>query len=48
MNKEEQKNIDNEDLEARENRIGFFDLLLKIDQRINPDLYKNQENLQTT
>lgn len=26
--------------EAEHNAVGFFDLLLRIDQRINPDNYK--------
>ncbi len=29
------------DFEAKHNLIGFFDLLLKIDMRVNPHLYKN-------
>lgn len=29
------------DFESRQNMLGFFDLLLKIDLRINPKLYKN-------
>lgn len=28
-----------EDFEARSNIIGLFDLLLKIDRRVNPHLY---------
>jgi len=37
-----QKQIDFEklDFESKQNLVGFFDLLLKIDMRINPDLYK--------
>lgn len=37
-----QKRIDFEklDYESRQNFVGFFDLLLRIDMRINPDLYK--------
>ena len=30
------------DFEARQNLLGFFDLLLKIDMRNNPELYKKQ------
>lgn len=30
-----------EDWEARQNLFGFFNLLLKIDKRINPHLYKS-------
>jgi len=30
--------------EGRRNLAGFFDLLLKIDQRINPDLYRAVNN----
>jgi hypothetical protein len=27
--------------EAKENLVAFFDLILKIDRRINPELYQN-------
>ena len=29
------------DWEARQNLFGFFSLLLKIDKRVNPHLYKS-------
>ena len=32
------------DFEAKQNLLGFFDLLLKIDMRNNPELYKKQFN----
>ena len=32
------------DFEARQNLLGFFDLLLKIDMRNNPELYKKKLN----
>jgi len=40
------KNISKEiiDFEAKQNLLGFFDLLLKIDKRNNPQNYKNNEN----
>jgi hypothetical protein len=28
------------DLEAEQNLVGFFELILKVDKRINPQLYK--------
>ena len=31
--------------EAKQNLIGFFDLLLKIDKRVNPHLYKEIETM---
>ena len=31
--------LDSLDFDARENLVGFFDLLLQIDQRNNPHLY---------
>ena len=32
--------------EDKRNFVGFFELLLKIDKRVNPDLYKsNQQSL---
>lgn len=33
------------DFESRQNLVGFFELLLKIDKSVNPDNYKNQEDL---
>ena len=33
-----------EDFEAKQNLLGFFDLLLKIDMRNNPELYKKKLN----
>lgn len=32
------------DFEARQNLFGFFSLLLEIDKRINPHLYKKTKN----
>ena len=29
------------DFEGQQNLFGFFELLLKVDQRNNPELYKN-------
>lgn len=36
----QENNLENLDFESKQNLVGFFDLLLKIDMRINPDLYK--------
>lgn len=33
------------DFESRQNLVGFFELLLRIDKRINPDNYRSQEDL---
>ncbi len=42
------KKIDNSkkesDFEARKNLSGFFSLLLEIDQRVSPRLYKKTKN----
>jgi len=35
------KSRDEQDLDSL---VGFFNLLLKIDMRNNPQLYKNQQN----
>jgi len=35
---------DKEYWEARQNLFGFFSLLLDVDKRINPQLYKKPEN----
>jgi len=32
---------DDKDWEARQNLFGFFSLLLEVDKRVNPHLYKN-------
>ncbi len=42
--KERQNNNDFINFEARQNLLGLFELLLKIDKRVNPDNYKNEEN----
>lgn len=39
-----EENQEENDFEARQNLLGFFSLLLKIDKRINPHLYKKDEN----
>ena len=38
----EKENKEKMDFEAKQNLLGFFDLLLKIDMRNNPELYKKQ------
>lgn len=38
--KSQKNNLENLDFESKQNLVGFFDLLLKIDMRINPNLYK--------
>ena len=35
---------DPKEQEAEDNLVGFFDLLLKIDRRVNPELYRKQQN----
>ena len=40
----EKENKEKMDFKARQNLLGFFDLLLKIDMRNNPELYKKQSN----
>lgn len=32
------------DEEARKNLLGFFDLLIKVDRRVNPKLYQKQND----
>lgn len=39
-NIKQENNLENLDFQSKQNLVGFFDLLLKIDMRINPDLYK--------
>lgn len=38
--------LDSLDFEAKQNLLGFFDLLLKIDMRNNPEIYKKKVNEQ--
>lgn len=33
-----------DDFESRSNFVGLFNLLLKIDRRVNPHLYKQQHD----
>jgi len=41
MEKAENPNLtDESDFEAEQNMVGFFKLLLEIDQRIDPEFYK--------
>ena len=39
-NAEKKQNSKKESEEAKNNLLGFFDLLLKIDRRVNPQRYK--------
>ena len=32
------------DEEGRRNLLGFFDLLIKVDRRVNPHLYQQNQN----
>lgn len=41
QNHDKEGQDDSFDFEARNNLVGFFDLLLKVDKRVNPHLYKN-------
>ena len=35
---------DSKNWEERQNLLGFFSLLLKVDKRVNPHLYKNKKH----
>jgi hypothetical protein len=42
--KKDNENIDyDDDFEAQQNLLGFFSLLLEVDKRVNPHLYKKQK-----
>jgi len=41
--KENADDLNKKDFEAKQNAIGFFDLLLKIDRRNHPENYKDRE-----
>jgi len=47
-NEEKKKNNreveDDKDWEARQNLFGFFSLLLEVDKKVNPHLYKHEKN----
>ncbi len=36
---------DNDNWEAQQNLLGFFSLLLEVDRRINPHLYKSKKEV---
>ncbi len=45
MSEAKQENLlENMDFEAKNNFVGFYALLLKIDKRVNPQLYENENN----
>lgn len=44
-NNSQKNDLENIDFNVKRNLVGFFDLLLKIDMRINTDLYKNKNKL---
>ena len=37
--------LENLDFDSKQNLVGFFDLLLEVDMRVNPDLYKEDYKL---
>ena len=42
--KQKDRGVENkENWEARQNLVGFFSVLLKIDMRLNPHLYKKEK-----
>lgn len=43
-----QTNEEQEDFEAKQNLLGFFNLLLQIDKRNNPEKYENNEDNRDT
>ena len=48
MEEEPIKKVDEEsDFEADQNLLGFFELLLKVDRRINPHLYTKPDEKET-
>jgi hypothetical protein len=40
VNPEENQKVQEDDFDAQQNLLGFFELLLKVDRRINPHLHK--------
>lgn len=46
--KKKEKTLGDMDFEAKQNLVGFFDLLLKIDQRINPQNYQKYDDIRDT
>ena len=41
------KSVEENDFEADQNLLGFFQLLLKVDMRINPHLYTKRDEKET-
>ena len=44
MHQENRKNSKNWTKEERDRIVGFFDLLVQMDKKQNPDLYKTKRN----
>ena len=42
--KSQDKKIQKKEFEAKHNLVGFYNLLLQIDKRNNPQLYRKQAN----
>lgn len=47
MSATEKEETQENDFEADQNLLGFFELLLKVDKRINPHLYINPDEKET-
>ncbi len=41
--KQNDKEVEDNDWEAQQNLLGFFSLLLKVDKRVSPYLYKKDK-----
>lgn len=48
MSKSENQNLRIQEFEAKQNLVGVFDLLFKVDKRKNPHLYDNNRNTNNT
>jgi len=44
-NTKQENKLEKLDFNSKQNLIGFFDLLLEVDMRVNPDLYKENYKL---
>ena len=41
--KRNDREAEDDDFEAQQNLLGFFNLLLEVDKRVNPHLYKKNK-----
>lgn len=46
-NKQKKVSFEKLSFDEKQNLVGFFDLLLEIDKRVNPEIYKEDYEIKT-